>query len=125
MSIRLKSSIYLLLGLLIITGISMFIFREPTLSFLSNRVFGQESTISELDPPASKTANIELKVLEKNEFKVLTNQIQYFDFDVVGKPVAQNAANINLPKWTAVYRGNFNPFPVPKPKLLPSDLNEE
>lgn len=125
MNIRRNSSIYLLVAILIIMGIFLFIFRQPVLSFLSEKVFGGKDHISEELPAASKSANINLELLEKAEFKVLNNRVNYFDFNVVGKPVAQNSLSVTLPKWPAVYRGNFNPFLRPKPKPVTETLKTD
>ena len=110
MSIRRRSSVYLFLAILIIVGIFIFIFRQTSLSYLSHKVFGEGNGFNEMPVKASKNASLDLDLLEKKEFQVLNNQVNYFDFDVVGKPVAQNSLSANLPKWPKVYRGNFNPF---------------
>lgn len=125
MYLRRDSSIFALVALLIIAGIFLFIFRQSTLAYLSQKVFGSDNAFSAQMPNASKNANIDLGLLEKKEFKVLNNRVNFFDFNVVGKPVAQNSHNVNLPKWPSVYRGNFNPFLKPKPKVPIEIINTD
>lgn len=110
MSFKRSSSIYMLITLLLIVGIFAFAFRDPVLSFLSSKVFGEENTSTEKTLKPSAGAAIELQLLDRDDFQALDNHIHYFDFNVVGKPVAQNGVGGNLPTWEPVYRGNFNPF---------------
>lgn len=110
MSFNRSSSIYILITILLIAGIFAFAFRDPTLSFLSSKVFGEENTNTEKILKPSAGAAIELQLLDRDDFQALNNHIHYFNFNVVGKPVAQNGAGDNLPSWEPVYRGNFNPF---------------
>lgn len=105
-----SSSIYILISILLIVGIFVFIFRDPVLSFLSSKVFGEENNSVEKILKPSAGAAIELQLLDREDFQALDNHVQYFDFNVVGRPVAQNNVSGNLPEWKAVYRGNFNPF---------------
>lgn len=114
MSSKHNSSIYILISLLLVVGILIFVFRSSLLSYLSHQVFGDSQSISERDLKPSANAVIELKLLDKESFNNLDNQVLYFDFNIIGKPVANNVTNTNLPNWKAVYRGNYNPFFIPK-----------
>lgn len=110
MSANRNSSIYILIAVLLVVGIFVFVLKQPLLAFLSKQVFGeQDSTIEQILKP-SNSAAIELNMLKKQEFKVLKDQVYYFDFNVIGKPVAKPGISGDLPKWQASYKGNFNPF---------------
>lgn len=126
MSPKHNSSIYILISLLLVVGILIFVFRSFLLSYLSNQVFGEAQMISERDLKPSANAVIELNLLEKESFNNLDNQVHYFDFNIIGKPVAKNGASTNLPTWKAVYRGNYNPFFIPQEKEnINSDMKAE
>ncbi|MDX9779269.1 MAG: hypothetical protein RBT30_03460 [Patescibacteria group bacterium] len=114
MSSKHNSSIYILISLLLVVGILIFVFRSSLLSYLSNQVFGEAQMISERDLKPSANSVIELNLLEKEAFNNLDDKVLYFDFNIIGKPVANNETNTNLPTWKAVYRGNYNPFFKPK-----------
>lgn len=114
MSSKYNSSIYILISLLLIVGILIFVFRSSLLLYLSQQVFGTEQIISERDLKPSANAVIELNLLDKESFNNLDDKVLYFDFNIIGKPVANNETNTNLPTWKAVYRGNYNPFFKPK-----------
>ena len=113
-----SSSIYILTGALIIVGILIFAFRERLLSYLSARVFGAAVDSSETVLNVSEAGNLDIKILNNQTFNNLSNHVLYFDFDKVGKPVLNRAANPNLqaPRWPAVYLGNSHLFPVKEKK---------
>ena len=114
MSSKHNSSIYILITLLLIVGILIFVFRSSLLSYFSHQVFGTAQIISERDLKPSANSMLELNLLEKEAFSNLDDKVLYFDFNIIGKPVAKNEVNANLPTWKAVYRGNYNPFFKPK-----------
>ncbi len=109
MSVNRNSSIYILVGLLIIVGILVFVFRANLLTYFSNRVFGPDNLLKEIQLSPSASSNIDIKILERADFKKLSDQVPYFDFNVVGKPVPKGS-NLTTPNWPAAYKGNFNPF---------------
>jgi len=113
-----NSSIYLLVGLLIIAGILIFSFKNNLLSYLSVQVFGANETGQELSLQASPSSVIDLGILENEQFKGLSDQVLYFDFNHVGKAVVnKNAApGTSIPSWLPVYLGNANPFFIPVEK---------
>lgn len=109
MSANRNSSIYILVSLLIIVGILIFTFRSGLLAYMSDQVFGPGNLLKETVLSPSASANIDIKVLDRSDFKKLSDQVLYFDFNVVGRPVPQNS-KLTSPNWPAVYKGNFNPF---------------
>lgn len=116
MSSNRSASIYILTGLLIVVGILIFAFKDNLLSYLSVKVFGNTFDAQESALTASPNSLIDLKILDNQAFKALSNRVLYFDFDKVGKPVLNQEANPNLqaPLWQAVYLGNSHPFQVNK-----------
>ncbi len=111
MSSRRSASIYILTGLLLIVGILLFVFKGQILSYLSGRVFGTEATVDGVTVKASAASVIKLDILEKPQFKKLSDHVLYFDFNRVGKPVAKvTGTKVQLPSWQPVYLGNANPF---------------
>jgi hypothetical protein len=113
MSVNRNSSIYILVGLLIIVGILIFAFRVNLLNYVSNQVFGSDNLLKDSTLVPSASANIDIKVLERSDFKKLSDKVPYFDFNVVGKPVLKNS-NVTAPNWPVAYKGNFNPFFIKK-----------
>jgi hypothetical protein len=109
MSVNRNSSIYILVGLLIIVGILIFVFRANLLAYVSDQVFGSDNLLKETTLSPSASANIDIKVLDRSDFKKLSDQVPYFNFNVVGKPVPKNP-NVSGPNWPPAYKGNFNPF---------------
>lgn len=114
MSSRRNASIYILTGLLIVVGILIFAFKDSLLTYLSARVFGENSTSAEVPLKASAASVISLDILEDSNFKNLENHVKYFDFNYVGKPAANSAtgATVQPPVWRPVYLGNATPFLV-------------
>ncbi len=114
MSSRRNASIYILTGLLIVVGILIFAFKDALLSYLSVRVFGENSTTEEAPLKASAASVISLDILEDKNFQNLENNVKYFDFNNVGKPAANSAAGATAqpPVWRPVYLGNATPFLV-------------
>jgi len=119
MTSKRNSSIYLLVGLLIIVGILIFVFKNNLLSYLSVQVFGANKNSQEAPLQASAGSVIDLGILENRQFKGLSDQVLYFDFNYVGKAVVnKNAApGTSIPSWLPVYLGNANPFFVPVEKI--------
>lgn len=115
MHFRRSSSIYLLIGLLIIVGVLIFSLKSSLLSYLSMQVFGTNETGQETPLQASAASVINLQILENKQFMDLSDHVSYFDFNYVGKPVVKNNAQvgIDVPVWSPVYLGNANPFFVP------------
>lgn len=111
MSFRRSASIYILVGTLLIVGILIFAFKERLLSYLSVRVFGEEQTAGESVLRASASSIINLEILDNKNFEKLSDNVVYFDFNQVGKPVLSRP-NLQAPAWQAVYLGNANPFLV-------------
>lgn len=109
MSANRNSIIYVLVSLLIIVGILTFIFRSNLLAYVSGQVFGPGNLLKETALLPSASANIDIKVLDRSDFKKLSDQVLYFDFNVVGRPAPKDSQLTN-PNWPAVYKGNFNPF---------------
>ncbi len=111
MSSRRSASIYILIATLLIVGILIFAFKDRLLSYLSARVFGAEQTTGETALRASAASVINLEILDNKNFEQLSDNVIYFDFNQVGKPVP-NSTNLQAPAWQAVYLGNANPFLV-------------
>lgn len=111
MSSRRSASIYILIGTLLVVGILIFAFKDRLLSYLSARVFGAEQTAGETALHASAASVINLEILDNKNFEKLSDNVIYFDFNQVGKPVPNNT-NLQAPAWQAVYLGNANPFLV-------------
>lgn len=109
MSANRNSAIYILIGLLIIVGILIFAFRARLLAYVSHQVFGPDNFLTEKPLSPSDSSNIDIKVLNRSDFKDLSYQVPYFDFNVVGKPAPKNP-QLTSPNWPAAYKGNFNPF---------------
>jgi hypothetical protein len=109
MSVNRNSIIYILVGFLLILGILIFVFRANLLSYVSDQVFGPDNLLKEGSLSPSASSNIDIKVLDRVDFKKLSDQVPYFDFNVVGKPISKNP-NLTNPNWPLVYKGNFNPF---------------
>lgn len=122
MSSKRNSSIYLLVGLLIIAGILIFAFKNNLLSYLSMQVFGANENNQEIPLEASASSIINVDILENQKFKDLSDHVLYFDFNYVGRAVInKNApAGAKAPSWAPVYLGNSNPFfvPVEKPEAI-------
>ncbi|MBN2884702.1 hypothetical protein JXE04_02140 [Patescibacteria group bacterium] len=112
MSFNRSSSIYLLIALLIIVGVFVFALKNNLLSYLSMQVFGSSELVQEMPLQADPDTVINLQVLDNNQFKDLYNQVLYFDFNYVGRPlINKNAqADVRTPTWSPVYLGNANPF---------------
>lgn len=127
MSSKRNSSIYLLVGLLIIVGILIFVFKHSLLSYLSIQVFGDNEGKQEISLQASSDNVVDLDILENQQFKVLEDQVLYFDFNYVGKAVVNKdvASGVSVPSWTPVYLGNANPFfiPVEKTEIVEETIN--
>lgn len=115
MNFRRSSSIYLLIGLLIIVGVLIFALKGNLLSYLSVQVFGAHETGQEAPLQASAASIINLQILDNKQFADLSDHVLYFNFNYVGKPVLNKNASTgtNLPSWSPVYLGNANPFFVP------------
>lgn len=113
MSSSRNASLYIFLSLMLLAGIAIFLFKQPLLSYLSGRVFGTNNvSFSEKSPSPSATA-FNLKVLDNPDFQKLQDEVLYFDFNRVGKPVPQKSG-LSIPDWKPVYLGNANPFFVPE-----------
>lgn len=123
MHFRRSSSIYLLIGLFIIVGVLIFIFKSSLLSYLSVQVFGANETGQEAPLQASAANVIDLQILDNKQFTDLSDHVSYFDFNYVGKPVVKkNAqAGTKVPTWSPVYLGNANPFFVPAEQPVESN----
>jgi len=119
MSSKRNSSIYLFIGLLIIAGIFIFIFKDNLLSYLSIQVFGENEIKQEVPLQASADSLVNVEILDNQAFKTLNNQVLYFDFNYVGKAVINKNAptGTKAPAWEPVYLGNANPFFVPVEKV--------
>jgi hypothetical protein len=108
-------------------GILIFVFKNNLLSYLSEQVFGVDETGQELVLEASASSVIDMEILDNQQFKGLSNQVLYFDFNHVGKAVInKNAATgAKAPAWVPVYLGNANPFFIPVEKIeVIEDLNK-
>jgi hypothetical protein len=121
MSLHRSSSIYLLIGLLIIAGIFIFMLKNNILSFLSVQVFGSIELVQDAPLQAASDTVINLQIFDNKQFKNLSDQILYFDFNYVGKPLVNKNTQVGakVPTWSPVYLGNANPFLVLADK--PSD----
>lgn len=109
MSVNRNSIIYILVGFLMVVSLLIFVFRANLLTYLSNQVFGPNNLLKEASLSPSASSNIDIKILNRSDFKKLSDQSPYFDFNVVGKPVSKNP-NMASPNWPLSYKGNFNPF---------------
>jgi hypothetical protein len=114
MSSRRSASIYILIACLLIVGILIFAFKDRLLSFVSERVFGVNSDLQDVSLEASAASVINLQVLAKEDFANLKNNVLYFDFNRVGKPLPSTVSGAQAPAWQPVYLGNANPFLTPK-----------
>ncbi len=103
-----NASIYILLSLLLLTGILVFVFRANLLTYFSDYIFGTEDLVYEQKASPSAASELDLEILKRDDFKTLSNQVQYFNFNVVGRP--DLGSSLSGPNWPAVYKGNFNPF---------------
>lgn len=112
MSSRYNKGVYILLGIILIVGILVFVFKDRLLSALSTKVFGDTNNSQEVLVKTDDNNLIDITVLDRPNLKQLDNRVLYFDFDQVGKPVLNKTLNPNLqtPAWSAVYLGNSHPF---------------